>query len=296
MRPIATNDQCIGAAAWRPFLILLFMTVALRAAKADDRVVAVPNGTILAVRLNVTISSTKCKPGQEITGRIMQRVPLPSGIFIREGSRVRGQIVAVNPVANGTAARISLQIDKLIIAHQAISIVTNLRAIAGFMEIAQAQTPPIGPGESDVYRWLTTQQVGGDLVYGEGGPVTASTNSDEILGREANGGVLGLVRSKNGTKCRGAIDGNETSQALWVFSTDACGTYGLQHLQILHAGRTDPVGVIVLASNNSNLKIPAGTGMLLRVIASGQNLSRDAIHYHGDGYSQIYRTRVIASD
>jgi len=251
--------------------MLLFTALALQAAKADDRVFAVSSGTVLPVRLNVTISSTKCKPGQEITGRIMQRVPLPSGIFIREGSRVTGHIVAVNPVATGTAARVSLQIDTLIVAHQAIPIVTNLRAIAGFMEIAQAQTPPIGPGESDVYRWLTTVQVGGDVVYGKGGAVTASSNADEVVGREANGGVLGQLRSKNGTKCRGAIDGNETPQALWVFSSDACGTYGLEHLEILHAGRTDPAGVIVLASNSGNLKIPAGAGMLLRVTSSSQN-------------------------
>lgn len=272
MKPRASNDHNTQDAVWRLFLILVFTMWVPQAATADDRAVIVPNGTILPVRLNITISSVKSKPGQEVTGRIMQRIPLPSGVFIREGSSVTGHIVAVSPAANGTAARISLQIDKLIIKHRVISIVTNLRAIAGFMEIAQAQTPPIGPGESDVYRWLTTVQVGGDVVYGEGGSVTASANSDQIVGRKANGGVLGQVRAKEGTKCRGAIDGNEASQALWVFSTDACGTYGLEHMQILHAGRTDPTGVIVLASNSGNLKIVAGIGMLLRVTASSQNL------------------------
>ena len=230
--------------------------------------VAIPVGTILPVRLNSTISSAKGTPGQVITGRIMQDVPLSPGVRIPEGSRVIGHIVEVAPASTGTPARLSFQFDKLVFSHQAISIITNLRAIAGFMRIVEAQTPPIGPSESDVYRWLTTVQVGGDVVYGEGGVVTASGNANQIVGREVNGGVLGQVRAKEGTKCRGAIEGNDTPQALWVFSSDACGTYGLEHIRIAHAGRTDPTAVIVLTSDSGNIKIAGGAGMLLRIIAS----------------------------
>jgi hypothetical protein len=46
------------------------------AAKAS---LAIPSGTILPVRLNSTIS-LKCAPGQVITGRIMQDVPLSPGV------------------------------------------------------------------------------------------------------------------------------------------------------------------------------------------------------------------------
>jgi len=229
---------------------------------------AIPAGTILPVRLNSTISSAKCRPGQTITGRIMQDVPLPQGARIREGSKVIGHIVEVTPATRGVPVRISLQFDKLVSSHQTVGITTNLRAIAGFMRVLEAQTPPIGPGESDVYRWLTTVQVGGDVVYGEGGVVTAGDNANEVVGREANGGVLARVRAREGTKCRGAIDGNDSPQALWVFSSDACGTYGLEHISIAHAGRTDPAGVIVLTSDAGNLKIAGGAGMLLRVTAS----------------------------
>ena len=88
------------------------------------------------------------------------------------------------------------------------------------------------------------------------------------MGREVNGGVLAQVRAKEGTKCRGAIEGNDTPQALWVFSSDACGTYGLEHIRIAHAGRTDPTAVIVLTSDSGNIKIAGGAGMLLRIIAS----------------------------
>jgi hypothetical protein len=139
------------------------------------------------------------------------------------------------------------------------------------MRILEAQTPPVGPGESDVYRWLTTVQVGGDVVYGEGGIVTSGEDANQIVGKKVNDGVLGQVRAKEGTNCRGAIDGNDSPQALWVFSSDACGTYGLEHINIAHAGRTNPTGVIVLVSDRGNLKIPGGAGMLLRVTASSRN-------------------------
>ena len=234
---------------------------------AQQTNISIPLGTILPVRLNATISSANAKSGQAITGRIMQDVPLPSGMKIRAGSEVIGHIVDVTPAAAG--ARISLQFDKLVSAHQTISITTNLRAIAGFMEVIEAQTPPIGAGESEVFRWLTTVQIGGDVVYGAGGPVTAGDAGNQTVGRAVNGGVLSMVRAKKGTMCRGPIDGNDARQALWVFSSDACGTYGLDHISIAHAGRSDPAGVIVLASDSGELKIRSGAGMLLRVNASG---------------------------
>lgn len=139
------------------------------------------------------------------------------------------------------------------------------------MQINEAQIPPIGPSESDVYRWLTRVQVGGDVVYGDGGIVTTADNPDDVVGKSVAGGVLGRLRAKEGTPCSGAVDGNDRPQALWVFSADACGVYGLEHMRITHAGRTDPVGVIVLTSDRDDLKIAAGAGMLLGVSANHQN-------------------------
>jgi hypothetical protein len=231
----------------------------------------IPAGTILPVRLNATISSGKAKAGQVITGRIMQDVPLAGGARIAAGTKVVGHIVEKVAGSAGAPGHVSLQFDRVVTAHQTIAISTNLRAIAGFMRIAEAQVPLSGTGETEVYRWLTTVQIGGDVVYGEGGPVTSGENPNEIIGKKVNDGVLGYVKAKQGTKCRGELDGNESPQALWVFSADACGTYGMEHISIAHAGRTEPVGVIVLASDKDGLKIAGGTGMLLRVDASTGN-------------------------
>jgi hypothetical protein len=290
------KDHAFGRTVWHLLFALVSATVIIQPAKAQQRpiredpqppfvwpflymplrapdtgtngAIVVPNGTILPVRLNTSLSATKSKPRQVISGRIMQDVPLPNGIKIREGSVLEGHVVEVVP-GNGTVGpRISIQFDKLRSSHETIPITTSLRAVAGPMEVAGAQIPRSGPGEGDVSNWLTTTQIGGDVKYGVGGPVTTQENASQVVGSGVDGGVLSRVSAKEGTKCRGAIDGNDSPQALWVFSSDACGTYGLEQSRIVHAGRRGPTGVIVFASASGNLKISGGAGMLLRVSAN----------------------------
>jgi len=232
---------------------------------AKTGLMAIPAGTILPVRLNSTLSSTKCKPGQVITARIMQDVPLSPSGTIKAGSRVIGHIVEVTPATAGAPVRLSFQFDKVISGGQTITILSHLRAVTGFTGVREAQTPSVGMDEGDNFYALTTVQVGGDVVYGVGGPVTTAEDSNQVVGKALPAGVLGQVRAKEGTKCRGPINGNDRPQALWVFSSDACGAYDLEHISIEHAGRSDPAGVIVLASDNGAFKLQAGAGMLLRV-------------------------------
>jgi hypothetical protein len=53
--------------------------------------------------------------------------------------------------------------------------------------------------------------------------------------------------------------------ALWVFSAYARGAYGIDNLLIAHAGKTAPVGTIVLASQTHNFKLTNGEALLLLV-------------------------------
>lgn len=228
-------------------------------------------GTILPVRLRTNIASEKSKAGQRIMGIIAQDVPLPNGSNIRAGSKVEGLIVEVTPAGSASGPRISIQFEKVYSQGKAIPVTTNLRAMAGFMEVMQAGVPEEAASEGTPSNWLTSTQVGGDSVYGVGGPVMSAENASEVVGKSVNDGVLSHVSAKEGTKCRGPVAGNTNPQALWVFSSDACGTYGMEHVLISHAGRTEPVGLISLASDRSKLKIPSGTGMLLRV----NSVSRD---------------------
>ena len=249
-----------------PFVLPLFYWPTESAeAPPQSSAFVIPGGTILPVRLNTALSSTKSKSQQTITARVMQDIPLPNGSKVREGAVLLGHIVEVIPEHSPSGASISLQFDHLRSAHETISLTTSLRALAGPMEVLEAQTPDTGPGEGDVFEWMSTTQIGGDHVYGLGGPVTTADNPAEVVGTRLNNGVLGHITAKQGTKCAGAVDGNSALQALWVFSSDACGAYGLEHVHIAHAGRSAPTGLIILCSDNGRLKISAGTAMLLRV-------------------------------
>lgn len=253
--------------SWRKFVLPYFVAIlvlppAVTEARAHQEGLSIPNGTILPVRLNAEINSKKAQSGQVITGRIMQDVPLPNGNKIPRGATVSGIVVASAPASQGQA-RITLRFDNLQIHEQKTPITTDLRAFASSLEVRLAGIPEVSPGYGTPWTWVTTRQVGGDEVYGTYGPVTDQTSQQ--VGTSVPDGVLLQVRAKPGSKCRGAMEGENPVQALWVFSADACGVYGDEALSIAHAGRSDPKGQIELVSNKGEVKLRKASGMLLRI-------------------------------
>lgn len=224
----------------------------------------VPSGTILPATLNRSVSSKKTKAGQAISARVAQDVPLPDGCKIPAGAKLIGTVTSVEQASATGGAKISLRFNQLRVREREYSIITNLRAIAGPVDVRFAQTPETSPGFGTPSPWVTTQQIGGDEVYGVDGPVTDRENNH--VGKGVYGGVLVHVRARPGSECRGPLDQEDRLQALWVFSSDACGVYGIDHVSIAHAGRTDPVGVITLVvkDHKHTLLVRSGTGMLLR--------------------------------
>ena len=228
---------------------------------------AIPPGTVLAAQLNSSLNSKKSKPGQTITARIMQDVPLSSDGKIPAGARVVGHVISVRPPTSARPAEITLRFDRLQFHHESVPINTNLRALASMMEVAAAQVPPTGPDRGTPWAWTTKNLVGGEVAYGEGGPVARGT---ETVGRALAEGVLVRLEANPAAGCRGEFAGSTRPQALWVFSSNACGAYGLDDVQITHAGRSAPLGEITLTSKQGNLNINRGGGILLRVNGSDQ--------------------------
>ncbi len=223
---------------------------------------AIPVGTILPAQLSSSLRLNRLRPGQTIRARLMQDVPLNGHSKIRAGAKVIGHVLAVTPASKGARARISLSFDTLAVGKRRIPLTTNLRAFATMMDVSAAQVPESGPdrGTSE-YSW-TTDQIGGEIAYHGRGAIVQGAH---VVGYAAPDGALVQVSSRPGTKCRGTVNGNDQPQALWVFSSDACGLYDFPDVTLIHAGRTNPVGEITLESEKPDLNIPAGSGMLLRV-------------------------------
>jgi len=227
----------------------------------------IPLGTALPAMLNSTLDARKGKPGRKISARIMQDVPLPNGGRIPAGARIFGHILHMSPSATSDSGLV-LKFDQLVWHGHTAPLTTNLRAIASMAEVFDAQLPTNNFDEygTSVADW-TTIQVGGDVVYRGNGQVIAEDN--QVVGRATIGGdVTAKLTAVSDRGCRGTIDGNDREQALWVFSTTACGTYGFRDLKIAHAGRTDPVGEIALESA-TNVLVRSGSGLLLRVDGPG---------------------------
>jgi hypothetical protein len=257
-----------SVAASLELLVLLSIAIAgssVVAAGGMPAQVSVPNGTILPISLSTSLTSRKSKPGQAVAGRLMQDVPLGQEGVIRSGARITGHIISISPASNGSHAKISFVFDAIQIHHSTIHVFTNIRALASPLEIDIAQLPDTGPDRGTPPNAFTTVQVGGEVVYRGGGPVA---RGETVVGEPVPGGVLVNVRAAEGQPCRGALDGNLGPQALWLFSSDACGVYGYSQVAIAHAGRTNPTGEIALAATDDrDLDIRAGSGMLLRVDA-----------------------------
>lgn len=261
-----------GAACLIP-LVFLFFPSLCNAAQIQERNLVekrresrseLPTGMVLPVRLNDTLSVRKTKPGRSISARIMQDVSLPNGGKIPEGSKVLGTVISVQAATQGRGGGIALRFDKIVTRKGSYSVVTSLRAVAGLLEVQEAQTPEFSPGFGTPYNWADRRQIGGDEVYGVGGPVTNRWN--ERVGTAIDGGVLVHVRANPEAKCRGALDAEDRPQALWVFSADACGVYGIEGLKIAHTGRSEPAGEIQLSAAKGDMVLRSASAMLLRVL------------------------------
>jgi hypothetical protein len=245
---------------------------------------AIADGTILPVQLNTTLSVEKSAQGQAISGRIAQDVQLQNGHKLRAGTKVVGHIVRVT---RGNPSQITFTFDKIqVTKDESLAVTTNLRALASYTEILTASTPKMGSdGGTPENAWNTTQ-VGGQALYGS----ATLRRGEQVLGHWVpGGGAVGKVEA-NGP-CRGEVAGNSREQALWLFSTTACGVYGYPGVLIADAGRANPTGEITLKSEKSDFKVRSGSGLLLRVDngarGAGSDEKSDAL-IRGSGEGKNY--------
>jgi len=227
----------------------------------------IPAGTVIPLALKRSLNSRKAKIGDLLIGRVMQDIPVSNTDKVPAGALVEGHIVALARRQASRPASITIQFDQLRFDHKSIPVTTNLRAVASAMEVEAAQIPPSGPDRGTPWAWATRNLIGGEVAYGEGGPVADGTKT---VGRALADGVLAPVRANPKRGCRGELFGNRRPQALWVFSSDACGVYGIPELQISHAGRTALLGQFTLTLEHGDVMLRGGAGLLLRVSSTAQ--------------------------
>ncbi|HTV04787.1 MAG TPA: hypothetical protein VME86_05420 [Acidobacteriaceae bacterium] len=212
---------------------------------------AIPPGTVLPLSLETTLQSGKTHPEKLIRARVMQNIP---GTSVHRGAKVLGHVISISP------DHIALRFDTLVDHGRSTPITTNLRTLASMMDIDLAQIPGGGADRALTPEQRSVTLIGGEEDYRPDGPVTRGM---AVVGQPTPYGVLAMLQTN--PPCRANLSGNDQPQALWLFSSDACGLYGFSDLRVEHYGRTNPAGVIILASRPGKLHIRSGSGLLLRV-------------------------------
>ncbi|MGC2111038.1 MAG: hypothetical protein WA655_16075 [Candidatus Korobacteraceae bacterium] len=216
---------------------------------------SLPPGTALPVMLSTGLNAKNTKVGQKIEGRLMQEVTLQSGPIIKSGSHVTGHVVEVSR-PRGSGSRIVVAFDQLQDEGKFISLNVSLRALAESENVFQAGVPAGSAGASESSDEWVTKQVGGEFVFRGRGTLESSQGK---VGRWSGTGVWGQLAPAGDCP---ATDANGQEQALWIFSTTACGLYGFEHMKLTHAGNTDPLGQITLESTE-DVEVRGGSGWLL---------------------------------
>ena len=245
------------------FVLVVVLSLLFAANSSSQEI---PAGTVLPVMMSTTMDNGKSKPGDRVSGRLMQDVVLPSGVRLRTGARVEGQVVE-SPVPSASGgAHLAVRFDRLISGKTSFRTNVSLRALASMQDVFDAQLPVSAFDEygTSISDW-TTVQVGGAAVYNGDGTVRSAL---DIVGRTTQfGAVTATLIPDPKRGCPPASSESERQVSLWVFSPWACGTYGFDDLNIAHHGVTPPVGVIQLSSPAS-IQVRGGSGWLLRVVAA----------------------------
>lgn len=219
----------------------------------------IPAGTVIPVMLSSSLNASKDKPDSKLEGRVMQDITLPSGIKIRDGAQILGHTVSVSKGSSGS--NIIVKFNAIQDQGQRISVTTGLLAIASMAFVSDAQRPvSLNSDMVPDTQWVT-RQVGGDIVQRGWGKVFASGG---VEGRWIGGSSVAIKLTPNASAGCSGGPGYDHEQALWIFSSAACGTYGLPDVRIESSGLTTAVGDIGLSSKR-NINIRGGSGWLLMV-------------------------------
>jgi hypothetical protein len=219
----------------------------------------IPVGTVIPVMLSSSLNAEKDKPEKKLEGRVMQEVSLPSGQRIREGARIVGHVVDITRGSSGS--RMVVRFEAIRDKGRTTPLKTGLLALASMASVRDAGLP-ISANSDPTSQWVT-RQVGGDVVRRGQGTVLSHHG---VYGTWLEGSSVLISLTPNPEAGCSGGPGYDREQAVWIFSSAACGTYGLRKMKIASSGAVPPLGDIALISTQ-NVTVSGGSGWLLIAVA-----------------------------
>jgi len=221
----------------------------------------IPVGTVVPVMLSSGLNAKEDEPGKKIKGSVMQEVSLPDGDKIKERSGITGHVVRT--VQQGpSGSSIVIRFDAIESSQRTIPLTASLLAVASASNVDHAQSPINSSSNSEPSTQWVTRQVGGDIVRRGWGKAGSSSG---VVGRWVGGTSVVIKLTPNAEAGCPSGPGYDREQAVWAFSSAACGTYGLTNVKIASSGSATPLGEVVLQSTK-NILMRGGSGWLLIVV------------------------------
>jgi hypothetical protein len=221
-----------------------------------------PAGTVIPVMLNTGLNAGKDAAGKNIDGKVMQDVLTSTGLTISRGSRILGQVVSAGKSGDSDSTLV-LKFTSIEDHGRTIPLTAAVLAVASMQSVAQAQAPISSNSDAVSASGWTTRQVGGDVVsrsqrkVGTPGGLTGTWLEDSS--------VLIKLTPNIDAGCPGGGPGYDRPQAVWIFSSSACGTYDLGKARIASSGAAPPLGNVSISSDR-NLQIRGGSAWLLMTV------------------------------
>ncbi len=224
--------------------------------------IALAAPTVLPVAFTNTLSAKKSHPGDVVTAKTTQVVPLADGTAIPRGARIIGHVVAANPFLYDTTpyARqkqsvLSLHFDSVEVGEKAIPLDVTVRALADPITSQEAQTPI----NHDIDASGSTVQIGGDQRYPWNAPVV-NTDGD-VVAYSRHGGVYAHLIAN------GACDGSSVEVSVGIYSASACGLYGFAMTSAREMGNAANPSTLTLVSTHVSPTLWKNSTALLEVLS-----------------------------
>jgi hypothetical protein len=221
----------------------------------------IPVGTAIPVMLRSDLNASKDKAGEQIEGKVMQEIALPGGDRISKHARISGHVVSVTR-KGPSGSTIVFKFEAIEDDKRTIPLSAAVLAVASMAAVSEAQSP-IGtaPDRDPVTQWRT-RQVGGDVVDRGRGKVVSKGG---IEGKWVEGSSIVSKLTPNPRAGCPDGPGYDQEQAVWIFSSAACGVYGMSDTKITNSGAKPPLGKIELQSIG-NVNVRGGSGWLLMTV------------------------------
>ena len=232
MRRLGAGVCCVGLVA---------------SAGAQSVLAPVPAGSTLPVRVEHTLDAKHAHPGDVVKAQMIQRVPLGDRRYLPTATELVGSITAVN------ATQLSITWTELRLHTAGEPVRVKLLAGADSFDVGQTRIPLGGPSFS-TSDW-TTEQIGGDEIYGINVPATVYSRYSRPVGHADGTGVYAPPLAPG-----------LPERAMGPFSTMAAGLYDMPELTLVSAGG-EGGAPMVFGLVGKAWRLRANSALLLQVVA-----------------------------